>query len=72
MARQRQKELRRRERAIAKAQAPRPKGFDPDLEGIVPGPQEPVWKMAGVLTEDEVFAIEQEEEESRRRDRRSP
>ena len=71
MAKQRAKELRRRERAIAKAQGPRrPKDHDPDLEGLVAGPQEPVWKMAGVLTEDEVFAIERDEEEAKERARR--
>lgn len=71
MAKQRAKELRRRERAIAKAHGPsRPKDRDPDLEGIVPGPQEPVWKMAGVLTEDEVVALEREQEEARERERR--
>ena len=64
-ARQRLKELRRRERAIEKAAAQRRRrgGPDPDLAGIKPGPQEPVWKMAGVLTEAEVHAIELEEAE---------
>ena len=64
VARQRAKELRRRERSIEKERgvAVRPDG-DQDLMGIVPGPQEPVWKMADVLTEDERSALEEEEEE---------
>ncbi len=63
-AKQRAKELRRRERAAEKGEESRgPRDGDRDLEGIVPGPQEPVWKMAGVLTEDEVEAIEAEEED---------
>ena len=65
-ARQRLKELRRRERAHEKAAAHRKRhsGPDPDIAGIKPGPQEPVWKMAGVLTEDEVHEIELEEAEA--------
>ena len=63
-AKQRAKELRRRERAVEKVEEARNnRGKDRDLEGIVPGPQEPVWKMTGVLTEEEVEAIEAEEEE---------
>lgn len=66
MARQRAKEIRRRERAIERAaEPPRRRDADPDIEGIVPGPQEPVWKMEGVLTEDEVSVLEQKEEEER-------
>ncbi len=66
-ARQRAKELRRRERSIEKAtEGPRAAGApDPDIEGITPGPQEPVWKMAGVLTDDEVEALELEEQEEK-------
>ena len=68
VARQRAKELRRRERSIEKERgvAVRPDG-DQDLMGIVPGPQEPVWKMADVLTEDERSALEEEEEEEEAR-----
>ena len=68
VARQRAKELRRRERAIEKERAmAAPTDGDRDLEGIVPGPQEPVWKMADVLTEDERTALEAEEEEEEAR-----
>ncbi len=62
MAKQRAKEMRRRERAVEKLEEARSyQGKDRDLEGITPGPQEPVWKRAGVLTEEEVEAIEIEE-----------
>jgi hypothetical protein len=43
MDRQRQKEQRRQERKADKANAPRPAGGeDPDIAGIVPGPQPPL------------------------------
>ena len=68
VARQRAKELRRRERAIEKERTKAaPTDGDRDIEGIVPGPQEPVWKMAGVLTEDEQSQLEAEEEEEEAR-----
>ena len=56
--------MRRRERTIEKERemAVRPDG-DQDIVGIVAGPQEPVWKMADVLTDDERTALEEEEEE---------
>jgi len=65
-ARQKAKEMRRRERALERAaESPRPTGSDRDIEGIVAGPQEPVWKMAGVLTDDEIDEIEAAEEAAR-------
>ena len=68
VARQRAKELRRRERAIEKERMMAvPRDGDRDIEGIVPGPQEPVWKMADVLTEDERSMLEAEEEEEEAR-----
>ncbi|MCY4627725.1 MAG: hypothetical protein OXE58_09195 [Acidobacteria bacterium] len=67
VARQRAKELRRRERSIVKERAAPPTDGDRDIMGIVPGPQEPVWKMADVLTEDERSALEEEEEEEEAR-----
>ena len=69
VARARMKELRRRQRALQKAKqmARRSSSVDPDLEGIVPGPQQPVWKMADVLTDYEEDLIEAEEEEKRKR-----
>lgn len=68
VARQRAKELRRRERAIEKERTKAvPADGDRDIEGIVAGPQEPVWKMADVLTEDERSQLEAEEEEEEAR-----
>ena len=67
VARQRAKELRRRERSIVKDRTAPPTDGDRDIKGIVPGPQEPVWKMADVLTEDERSALEEEEEEEEAR-----
>jgi hypothetical protein len=41
--RQREKEQRREQRKVDKANAPRPaNGEDPDIAGIVPGPQPPL------------------------------
>ena len=63
VARQRAKELRRRERALEREREIRvDTDGDPDLMGLMPGPQEPVWKMADVLTEDERAVLEDEEE----------
>ena len=68
VARQRAKELRRRERAIEKERGLAvPTDGDRDLAGIVPGPQEPVWKMTDVLTDDERTALERQEEEEEAR-----
>ena len=46
MERQKMKEARRAETRARKAEAgPRPKEYDPDIEGILPGPQEmPDWQ----------------------------
>ena len=64
VARQRAKAVQRRERALEKdREMPGRADGDPDIEGLVPGPQEPVWKMADVLTDDERVALEEEEEE---------
>lgn len=67
VAKQKAKELRRRERALERAaEGPRQTHIDQDIEGLVPGPQEPVWKMADVLTEEEVEEVEAAEEEARK------
>ena len=64
VARQRAKELRRRERAHEKdREIPVDTDGDPDLMGLAPGPQDPVWKMADVLTDGERAELEEEEEE---------
>lgn len=41
-----------------------PRGVDPDIDGIVPGPQPQPWEVMDVLTEDEKAALEEEEEEA--------
>ncbi len=64
VARQRAKAVQRRERSIEKErEIPVRTDGDPDIQGLVAGPQEPVWKMADVLTDDERVALEEEEEE---------
>lgn len=35
-------------------------GEDPDIAGIVPGPQPMAWEVVDVLTEDEKAALEEE------------
>jgi hypothetical protein len=40
------------------------RGVDPDIAGIVPGPQPQPWEVMDVLTEDEKAALEDEEEEA--------
>jgi hypothetical protein len=35
-------------------------GVDPDIAGIVPGPQPAAWEVVDVLTEDEKAALEDE------------
>jgi hypothetical protein len=43
-AKQKEKEARRAQRKEAKANQPRPEdGTDPDLAGMTPGPQEPLY-----------------------------
>lgn len=44
-----------------------PRGVDPDIEGIVPGPQPQPWEVMDVLTEDEKAAIEEEEEAAKKK-----
>ena len=39
-------------------------GEDPDIAGMVPGPQLQAWEMMDVLTDDEILALEQEAEEA--------
>jgi hypothetical protein len=35
-------------------------GVDPDIAGIVPGPQPSAWEVMDVLTEEEKMALEEE------------
>jgi hypothetical protein len=39
-------------------------GEDPDIAGMIPGPQLQAWEMMDVLTDDEILALEQEAEEA--------
>ena len=39
-------------------------GEDPDIAGMVPGPQLQTWEMMDVLTDDEILTLEQEAEEA--------
>ena len=64
--RQRQKAEKRVQRKETKGPKTGSEGADPDIAGIVPGPQLQAWEMMGVLTEDEVLAIEAEEEAAKK------
>ena len=41
-------------------------GEDPDLIGMVPGPQKQAWELMDVLTDAEQLAIEEEEEAAKK------
>lgn len=70
----RQKERARQEKARIKAEKRAQRksekistegyGEDPDIAGIVPGPQPQPWEVMDVLTEDERLALEEEAEEA--------
>jgi hypothetical protein len=47
-----------------------PRGVDPDIAGIVPGPQPQPWEVMDVLTEDEKTAIEEEEAEAAKKEKK--
>jgi len=40
---------------------------DPDIAGLVPGPQKQAWELMDVLTDDERLAIEEAEEEAKKK-----
>ncbi|HXV59610.1 MAG TPA: hypothetical protein VEK15_02865 [Vicinamibacteria bacterium] len=64
-ARQEKQRLKAERRAQRKAERTKPEsdyGEDPDIAGIVPGPQPQAWEMIDVLPEDEKLALEEEEE----------
>ena len=42
-------------------------GEDPDIAGMVPGPQKQAWEMMDVLTEDEITAIEEAAEAEKKK-----
>ena len=39
---------------------------DPDIAGMVPGPQKQAWELMDVLTDEEIVAIEEEEEAAKK------
>ena len=63
---QRIKTERRFQRKAERVKVEGENGEDPDIAGIVPGPQPQAWELMDVLTDDEVEAIEQEEEEQKK------
>ena len=70
-ARQEKQRLKAEKRAQRKSDRPSSGsgsgGEDPDIAGIVPGPQPQAWELMDVLTEDEKLAIEEAEEEERKK-----
>lgn len=42
-------------------------GEDPDIAGLVPGPQKQAWELMDVLTDAERLAIEEAEEEAKKK-----
>lgn len=42
-------------------------GEDPDIAGLVPGPQKQAWELMDVLTDEERLEIEQAEEEAKKK-----
>jgi hypothetical protein len=62
-ARQEKQRLKAEKRAQRKAdrdQSDSTIGEDPDIAGIVPGPQPAAWEVVDVLTEEEKAALEEE------------
>lgn len=57
---QRLKAEKRRERKSERDATDASLGVDPDIAGIVPGPQPMAWEVVDVLTEDEKAALEDE------------
>ena len=67
--RQRQKAEKRVQRKETKEPRMDSGAIDPDIEGIVPGPQLQAWEMMDVLTEEEVLAIEAEAEAAKKKNK---
>jgi hypothetical protein len=57
---QRLKAEKRRERKADRDGTDAAAGVDPDIAGIVPGPQPMAWEVVDVLTEDEKAALDEE------------
>jgi len=69
-ARQEKQRIKAEKRLQRNAERSKPKsinGEDPDIAGVVPGPQPQPWEVMDVLTEDEKVAIEEEEEAKKKK-----
>lgn len=61
--RQRNKSEKRAQRRAEKGKPQLASGEDPDIAGIVPGPQPMPWEFVGVMEEEETTEEEEKEEE---------
>ena len=64
---QRIKAERRVQRSADRVKTESSDGEDPDIAGFVPGPQKQAWELMDVLTDDERLAIEEAEEEAKKK-----
>ena len=64
---QRLKAERRLQRKAERVKGETTTGEDPDIAGLVPGPQKRAWEIMDVLTEEEKLAIAQAEEEAKKK-----
>ncbi len=64
---QRVKAERRVQKSADRVKAESVDGEDPDIAGMVPGPQKQAWELMDVLTDDEKLAIEEAEEEAKKK-----
>lgn len=64
---QRIKAERRVQKTADRIQVESVDGEDPDIAGMVPGPQKQAWELMDVLTDDEKLAIEEAEEEAKKK-----
>jgi len=64
---QRVKAERRVQKSADRVKAESVDGEDPDIAGMVPGPQKQAWELMDVLTDDEKLAIEEAEEEEKKK-----
>lgn len=64
---QRIKAERRAQRAAEKTRPVSMAGEDPDIAGVVPGPQPMPWEVVDVLTENEKIELEEEEEAAKKK-----
>ena len=64
---QRVKAERRVQKSADRVKVESVEGEDPDIAGMVPGPQKQAWELMDVLTDDEKLAIEEAEEEAKKK-----